>query len=73
VLLHLVLSVVPFGLECCCVVCCVVAFSLVKEVMGWRYFADVASMSFSEKNHISQLAICFLRLWGEKVISRGAI
>jgi hypothetical protein len=29
---------------------CVVAFGLVKEVMGWRYFADVASMSFSKKH-----------------------
>jgi hypothetical protein len=32
---------------------CSVAFSLEKGVMGWRYFADVASMSFSEKNHIA--------------------
>jgi hypothetical protein len=30
-------------------VCCIVAFGLVKEVMRWRYFADVASMGFSEK------------------------
>jgi hypothetical protein len=36
-----------FGLVCCCVVRCVVAFGLVKEVqlMGCRYFADVASMN----------------------------
>jgi hypothetical protein len=45
----LVLSVVAFGLVCCCIVCCGVAFSVVKEVMGWRYFADGASMSFFEK------------------------
>jgi Mn2+/Fe2+ NRAMP family transporter len=61
VLLCLVLSVVVFGLVCCCVVRCVVAFGLVKEVMGWQYFADVASMSFSKKT-ISQLAIWFI--WG---------
>jgi hypothetical protein len=66
VLLRLVLSVVAFGLVCCCVVRCIVACGLVKEVMGWRYFADVASMSFSEKNP-------YRRLWGEKVILRAAI
>jgi hypothetical protein len=63
VLLRLVLSVVAFGLVCCCVVHCVVAFGLVKEVMGWRYFADVASMSFSEKT-ISRLAIWFFGVMG---------
>jgi hypothetical protein len=45
---------------------CVVAFGPVKEVMGWRYFADVASMSFSEKKTISQLAIWFLWHYGVK-------
>jgi uncharacterized membrane protein (DUF2068 family) len=64
VLLHLVLSVVAFSLVCCCVLRCVVAFGLVKEVTGWRYFADVASMSFYEKN-ISQLAKWFF--WGYRV------
>jgi hypothetical protein len=68
-LLRLVLSVVAFGLVCCCVVRWVVAFGLVKEVMGWRYFADVASMSFSEKNNI---AACDLVFWGYGVKSKIA-
>jgi hypothetical protein len=63
VLLRLVLSVVVFGLVCCCIVGCVVAFSLVKEVTGWRYFADVASISFSEKNHIAACDMVFLGLF----------
>jgi hypothetical protein len=32
-----------------------------KEVMGWLYFADVASMTFSEKKLI---AACDLVFWG---------
>jgi hypothetical protein len=61
---------------CCCVwscvllrlVLCVVALCvallhlvLVKEVMGWWYFADMASMIFSEKKHI---AACDMFFWG---------
>ena len=64
VLLRLVLSVVAFGLVCCCVVCCVAAFGLAKEVMGWRYFADVASMIFSEKKPYRSLRYGFFGVMG---------
>jgi hypothetical protein len=65
----LVLCFVAFGLICCCIVHCIVAFGLVKEVMGWWYFADVASMSCSEKKHITACDLFFLWFWGEKVKS----
>jgi hypothetical protein len=59
VLLRLVLCVVAL--------CVALLHSvLVKEVMGWRYFADVASMIFSEKNHIAACCDMVFLGYGEK-------
>jgi hypothetical protein len=53
VLLHLVLYVVAL--------CVALLHSvLIKEVMGWRYFANVASMIFFEKNNIAACDLVFL-------------
>jgi hypothetical protein len=55
--LHLVLCVVAL--------CVALLHSvLIKEVMGWQYFADVASMIFFEKKQYRSLRFGFFGVMG---------